>query len=310
MESTFTSDRYFLITIDTEGDNLWGVTDIKEKIETKNAKYLFRFQELCEKYGFIPTYLTNYEMACDQAMIELGREGLRKGTLEIGSHEHAWNQPPYYSLLKSPFRHGKPYLGEYPIDVIKNKLESLTKTLEDTFGCAIVSHRGGRWCLDERIVGRLIDLGYIVDCTCTPGISWNDNPGWTIGGRGTDWSNYRNEAFYLHSDNGKLLEIPVSIDVIRGHNKLSWLRPNGNNTTEMLMLIDECKDKNNYLEFMIHSSELMPGGSPLMEKKWEINLLYESIEMIFKCISALGYKGIGLSDYARVAIDENKRIMK
>src|SRR5512144_2975448 len=46
----------FLITIDTEGDNLWSRP---REITTGNARYLPRFQALCEKYGLKPTYLTN-----------------------------------------------------------------------------------------------------------------------------------------------------------------------------------------------------------------------------------------------------------
>ena len=189
--------RYFIITIDTEGDNLWSVSDLKAPIGTKNAKFLYRFQELCEKYGFIPTYLTNYEMANADAMRELGREGLAKGTLEIGAHEHAWNSPPWFPLIKSPFKRGKPYLGEYPWFVIRKKLEYLTKFLEDTFQCPITSHRGGRWCLDDVIIRELNRLGYMVDCTCTPGISWAKKPGWSIGSRGTDWGSYANRPFVL-----------------------------------------------------------------------------------------------------------------
>ncbi|NOM63837.1 deacetylase, partial [Klebsiella pneumoniae] len=37
----------FLITIDTEGDNRWQKHD---SITTENARYLPRFQQLCEKY--------------------------------------------------------------------------------------------------------------------------------------------------------------------------------------------------------------------------------------------------------------------
>jgi hypothetical protein len=38
----------FLITIDTEGDNLWSRP---RTITTRNAHSLPRFQALCEKYG-------------------------------------------------------------------------------------------------------------------------------------------------------------------------------------------------------------------------------------------------------------------
>ncbi len=289
---------YFLITIDTEGDNLWAVNDINQTITTRNAEYLFRFQELCEKYGFVPTYLTNYEMSRDNAMIEMGRRGLSKGSLEIGSHEHAWNQPPFFPLIKRPFDRGKPYLGEYPPKIIREKLQYLTKTLEDTFGCKITSHRGGRWCLNQSISEELIKLGYVVDCTCTPGISWTDNRGWTVGSKGADWSLQRNTPYVINTSQGSILEVPVSIERISGHKRLSWLRPNGRNKEEMIQLIDVCSSTNNYVEFMIHSSELMEGGSPLFEHRWEINRLYESIEALFKYAQSLGFRGIGLSDFA------------
>lgn len=40
--------KHFIITVDTEGDNLW---EYKKgtPIGTENAKYLPRFQSLCEK---------------------------------------------------------------------------------------------------------------------------------------------------------------------------------------------------------------------------------------------------------------------
>ena len=56
--------KKFIITVDTEGDNLWGYKE-GDTITTNNALYIPRFQELCENYGFKPVYLTNYEMICE-----------------------------------------------------------------------------------------------------------------------------------------------------------------------------------------------------------------------------------------------------
>ena len=303
---------YFIITIDTEGDNLWEVRDIHQRITTENAKYLFRFQELCEKYGFIPTYLTNYEMACDDAMIELGREGLKKKALEIGCHEHAWNSPPYYQLLKSPFHRGKPYLGEYPQRIIRQKLEYLTELLKDTFQCQITSHRGGRWCLNKTIIKELGHLGYIVDCTCTPGISWEANPGWTFGSKGTDWSAYENLPIKLtykdaQGSNKCIMEIPVTA-VKKGDGQPSWFRPDGKNLREMMGILDFVNTQGtDYIEFMIHSSELMPGGSPTFSGKGQIEYLYRDMDMLFEQIKGKGYQGIGLTDYAKKIVKEQER---
>lgn len=298
--------RSFIITIDTEGDNLWAVSDLRTPIRTENADYLYRFQELCEKYGFVPTYLTNYEMANAKAMKELGREGLKKGTLEIGAHEHAWNSPPYFPLIKSPLKRGKPYLGEYPQLIIRKKLEYLTGLLEETFQCPITSHRGGRWCLNDVIIRELDRLGYIVDCTCTPGISWESNPGWSIGSRGSNFSGCENRPFmltYPQSGGMKksgLVEIPVT-SVKKVENGVpKWFRPDGNNLPELLGILDYLYSGGAfYIEFMLHSSELMPGGSPTFARKGQIEKLYKDLDILFDEVRKHGFQGTGLSDFAR-----------
>lgn len=81
----------FIITIDTEGDNQWA--DTKE-IFTTNTKGLPRFQDLCNRYGYKPVYLTNYEMACDDEFVEFGKTCMHENQCEIGMHLHAWSSPP------------------------------------------------------------------------------------------------------------------------------------------------------------------------------------------------------------------------
>ena len=60
--------KYFIITIDTEGDNLWDWR-IGKIINTENVSYLNRFQELCNTFSFKPVWLTNYEMLSDQRYV-------------------------------------------------------------------------------------------------------------------------------------------------------------------------------------------------------------------------------------------------
>ena len=66
----------FLITIDTECDIMLSRTS---EINTENARYLPRFQALCEKYGLKPTYLTNWEMANCPVFREFGQDIIRRG---------------------------------------------------------------------------------------------------------------------------------------------------------------------------------------------------------------------------------------
>src|SRR5215831_8388473 len=87
----------FLITIDTEGDNLWSRP---REITTRNAHYLPRFQALCERHSLKPTYLTTWEMVQSDAFRRFAFKARGRGAAEIGMHLHAWNSPPCMSLTK------------------------------------------------------------------------------------------------------------------------------------------------------------------------------------------------------------------
>jgi hypothetical protein len=80
----------------------------------------------------------------------------------------------------------------------------------------------------------------------------------------------------------------------RGYGPL-WLRPRNNkdNLDDMLYLTDVIfKEKStDYLMFMLHSSEFMPGGSPTFFNEEAIEKLYENLEILFQYISKkfIGY---------------------
>src|SRR3569832_1052524 len=130
MERVFEDNRpTFLVTIDSEGDNLWARSSV---IETHNARFLPRFQRLCEKYSLRPTWLTNWEMANAPEFQEFALDVVTRGTGEIGMHLHAWNSPPIVPLTEDDFKH-HPYLNEFPEHLVREKMKVLTALLEDTF---------------------------------------------------------------------------------------------------------------------------------------------------------------------------------
>ena len=74
MQPNETMSKKFIITVDTEGDNLWNWR-AGDSVSTENSRYIPRFQELCDKYGFKPVYLTNYEMACCDRFMDAPSSG-------------------------------------------------------------------------------------------------------------------------------------------------------------------------------------------------------------------------------------------
>lgn len=299
--------RYFIITVDTEGDNIWECRAQRKELlvpQTKNALYISRFQQLCEKYQFYPTYLVDYEMTLSAAFVEFGREIIKKDSGEIGMHMHAFSTPPFYELSDLRGK-GLAFAGEYPQKILYQKMEYMTKTLQDIFQIEISSHRGGRWYLDNRILQSLDRLGYLVDCTVTPGISWKSTKGQTGRSQGSDYSRYQSKSYRIRDTN--LYELPVTI---RNRVKVSfsvrniiqtkkiWLRPNGKNLNEMIWLVDKSLgEKQNYLEFMIHSSEFMPGENPVFKTGEDIERLYEQMDFLFSYVKGKGYIGITCSNY-------------
>jgi hypothetical protein len=64
---------------------------------------------------------------------------------------------------------------------------------------------------------------------------------------------------------------------------LRWLRPNGRNLSHLLRIVDRAAaEQRQYVQCMLHSSELMPGGSPAFPTAAAIETLYEHLERLFE----------------------------
>jgi hypothetical protein len=319
--------KYFIITIDTEGDNLWDYRP-GDLISTKNAQYIPRFQKLCNIYDFKPVYFTNYEMANDDFFVDFISSELKNNTCEIGFHLHAWNTPPDYELLADETGYGQPYLIEYPVSIMRQKIKTLHNLLREKFNMDLISHRSGRWAMNQDYFNLLLDYKLKIDCSVTPHISWEKSRGFSAGSKGSDYTDFPEDPYIVkHSSpdifNTKktLLEIPVTIKnlhILPRHNifhirlflsdmksflrgKTVWLRPNGCNLPDMLALIHHIqKSDSDYLMFMLHSSELMPGGSPTFKTKESIESLYADLEILFETVAG-NFKGITLKNYYELA---------
>ncbi len=291
--------KSFIITIDTEGDNLW---DWKEgtEIGTDNSRYLPRFQNLCNEFGFKPTWLTNWEMLQNQEYVEFAQKERAAGHCEIGMHLHAWNTPPFYELPRNE-KSGKPYLIEYPVGIMEAKIQSITDLFLNVFGFAPVSHRAGRWAINEEYFRLLFKYGYKIDCSITPLKSWAGSMGRTLGFEGPDYTGERQNIHYRQG----ILEVPVTVFPFK-EGKTTWLRPRNRNLEDMLWLVEQIENADtDYLMFMLHSSELMPGGSPTFRTGEQIEKLYGDLQLLFERI-AQGYAGVTLEEYGmRVIHNEN-----
>lgn len=316
----------FLITVDTEGDNAWAGRGYE--VNTENARYLPRFHMLCVRYGFKPTYFTTYAMAQNDVFVEFARDAQTRGECEIGAHLHAWNQPPEHRVTTDDIR-SRPYLIEYPEPILKDKLRVLTDVLRERFQTDIRSHRPGRWALNEVYARALAEQGYLVDSSVTP--HWR-----SVGDRPApdsvrvplpNYENFPADPYFLSRDNigqsGDLpvLEMPTTIVrnypsalqqaydrmpvniVKRGIRKaigkpVHWLRPSRYDHRYMVRVARRrLAEGADYLMFMIHSSELMPGGAPNYPEARDIERLYRGLDRLFRWVRAQGLIAATCMDY-------------
>jgi hypothetical protein len=236
-------------------------------------------------------------------------------------HLHAWNSPPLVPLTDDDFRY-QPYLIEYPDAVMWEKLKVITHLLQQRFGQPVVSHRAGRFGFDGRYAAMLLELGYRVDCSVTPRIDWSTTTGAPGGCGGTNYSGYPDRPYFLQpseiclpADCG-LLEVPVTVEtgrlfgsaswvyrlplICRIANrfspKLNWLCPGENGLHGMRRAAHAARRRNaSCVQFMLHSSELMPGGSPTFRSANSIERLYENLEILFAELS-VWCRGMTLSE--------------
>lgn len=305
--------KFFVITIDTEGDNLWEWRQ-GDRVTTENVKYLSRFQSLCDRYGFKPVWLTNYEMISDPLYVDFISKVEDTGTGELGMHLHAWSTPPEYELCVK--KTGAPYLIEYPIDIMEQKIATMTEILRDRTGIIPVTHRAGRWAMNAAYFELLKKYGYHIDCSVTPHENWTEHIGSTEGSAGSNYTDSPEEAYWIDSEK-TVLEVPLTVRRTHrffGPEKLTlrrlagsvkrsvngeniWLRPGHSGEKQMHFLIDQIvESKSDYLMFMLHSSEFMPGGSPKFKTAESVEGLYGTIERLFRHI-ARDFEGITLREY-------------
>lgn len=314
----------FLVTVDTECDDAW---THHQQITTKNAEFLPRFQQLCESYGLTPTYFTTFEMANSSAFREFGQDILKRGKGEIGMHLHAWNSLPLVPLTSYDTLY-HPYLTEYPEPVMRDKINFMTDLLEDTFGEKVVSHRAGRWGFNATYARLLVERGYLADCSVTPLISWAEHLGDPNQGGGPDYSGFPLLPYFLDLDdisrsgNSNLLEIPVTAmrtqprilqkltgrvqrhsllkrTVDRAFPPVCWLAPTRGNIGALLRVTKKSLLAGRpCVQFALHSSNLMPGGSPFFPKERDVEALYDDLGKLFS-LAGQNFRGATVKEFRR-----------
>jgi hypothetical protein len=317
----------FVVSIDAEGDNQWlhGAP-----LTTQNVAFWQPFMDVCERYGVRPTYLVTSEIIEDPIAARLLSRWRAEHRIEVGAHLHPWSTPPFRDepgLRGNDSAHTFP--SELREELLHAKLATLTDQIETRVGLRPTSFRAGRFGFDTKCARVLTSLGYIVDSSVTPLMSWRQTPGMPGGPGGPDFRTLPVTPFLIAGASA-LLEVPVTIMYTdwwirryawsqplirsrpwhaaqrrlrhrRGWPSPLWLRPvPGVRASDLARLWRVAEaDGVETVVMMFHSSELMPGCSPYRPTRRSICALYALLEEFFDFVAKSGGTCSTLSEAAR-----------
>jgi hypothetical protein len=321
-----------VVTIDTEGDNQW---DHGAPLTTRNVAFWQPFMDLCVRHSVRPTYLVTTEIIDDGAARDLLRRWSQEELAEVGAHLHPWTTPPFVDepgLRSNDPAHAFP--SSLPDNLLRAKLAALTDQIEAGMGVRPTSFRAGRFGFDTRCAQLLAELGYVVDSSVTPLISWRGIAGLPAGPGGPDHSAHSVRPFLIAGVGGRgLLELPVTImyscswasrhpwatrfylsQPARLARRLSnggrplpepmWLRPfPGVRASDLKRFCWRARDSGlQTLVMMFHSSELMPGCSPYRPTRRSVTALLALLDEFFAFVSRSGGSFATLTEAANDAM--------
>ena len=301
-----------LVSIDTEEDN-WEPARDGNTVE--NIRELPQLDRLFERLGVRATYFATYMVASTGWSAEILRGLATSGRAEVGAHLHPWNTPP----LLSPMTRRNTMLTNLPVDEQVAKLRTLTGVLRSALGERPWAFRAGRWGFDGSTASALIECGYRVDSSVTPGRSWYEDDGPSHVGAPLGVYRLDNKGDHrIPSPHGTLVEVPLSwgyrhqwwnaaevlhrvIDrpgfarthlLVLGERlhlvNLAVMSPEIADVDDMVLLAKKLLDRGvQHLHVSFHSPSLRPGLSPFVQSQADVDRLYGRIESLIEQLAAL-----------------------
>lgn len=299
---------YLCVSIDTESDKdrRWR-SRRPMSFEGVHEGVVRRLQPVFERLGAKPTYLLSPEVLRDEACVET----LRKlaPSCELGTHLHGEHAEPG---AFEPERTTE-LQRDYPPELERQKLTSLTDLFIRAFDHQPQSFRAGRFGVGSSTIGILESLGYVVDSSVTPHVDWT-----SAGAPGLSFVHAPTQPYHPdREDAGRvgsasILEVPVTIrrrflnvlPRVGKHFDPHWLRPSRGTSKRIVRVAeDEIAEVRRttprrpaILNAMFHNLEVVPGLSPYSSDEAAARGVLERLVALLSFAHRAGIPIVGLGD--------------
>jgi glycosyltransferase involved in cell wall biosynthesis len=136
--------------------------------DVRSMSQQFLAHRIFDRYGVVPTYMIDYPVATQSDGCGPLRELLADARCDIGAQLHAWVTPPLTEELTAR----NSYPGNLPVALEYQKIDTLTKAIEDGLKMRPQIYRAGRFGAGPRTGDILRRLGYLADSSVMPGWSF------------------------------------------------------------------------------------------------------------------------------------------
>lgn len=322
---------FFTITVDTEADNAWQHPD---RIDLQNMRRIPEFQALCEDYGIIPVYLLAYECAVREEALRVLTPIAQQGRCEIGYHLHAWTTPPFENESPAGIdtKWIQAYQHELPDGLFQEKAHCLLDAIEKAYHIRPTAHRAGRWGIDQRTIDWLASHDFIVDTSVVP-LRPRSKKNGNLKNNLSFTMSHMEPYIWPHHTAGdgnaaKIVEIPLSVfypapvlsrvaaryassnlpgnpSIMRLYHRMiggkGHLRPDPAYTDRMVtqIIMSRLQNRSTVLNMMIHSSELLLGGSPFSMTPGSSDRVWDHLRLVFEFVQKAQIVSLPISEIAK-----------
>ena len=304
------------IVVDTEEEFDWSKPFSRDSRSTDAIPAQALAHRIYDRLGVVPTYVIDHPVATDRrAQDFLG--GLQAaGKAEIGAHLHPWVTPPHEEQVSTY----NSYHCNLPPELERAKIEALTDAIERGFGRRPTVFKAGRYGFGPNTARVLAELGYRVDSSYVPHVSFE-------GDGGPNYYGVPDQPFWLDRPGG-LLEVPTTSGYI-GHAAAlgpnvrrlfdspraarmrlpgllarsglvarTRLTPEGVPAAEQCRLIETlAKAGRSTFVMAYHSPSLAPGNTPYVRTKSDLADFLAAIEQVLEWFQgSLGGRFVPLSE--------------
>lgn len=187
-----------LVVVDTEEEFDWTKPVARENRATASIPQQALAHEVYDKFGVVPCYVIDHPVATDPVAVRVLGDLQTEGRAEIGTHLHPWVSPPF----AEPLSVRNSYHCNLPPALERAKIDTLTQTIASALGQRPTIFKAGRYGFGPNTQAVLQDLGYAVDCSFVPHVSF-------AGDGGPVYYGTPDQPFWLNAEQ-TLLEVPLT----------------------------------------------------------------------------------------------------